>query len=515
MIARFTRTDLMGRTSIWQHKGLAQDYHAYLSKITLGQHGYTMYRNPNTTEPVLSLPYYVYYLFFGWITGPFHLWPPYVYHFAKLVAEAGFVIAIYYLARVILKKPWVASLATIIALVTTTLPDWLYDQTVIHSFMPWWKEHLSAVGRLDNRPHYAVAGAFLALAIAWYFRFRRTKKMTFLVGSSISGALCALMIPQGVVPFLFIVGTVSLLQTIPLFSRHRPMADIGPLWATVLVLSAPALGVIWLFQQYAVTDSVWSFYRSFEPQFWNTDPYFGYHMYLSFAPLIIPSIITWLYAVRKKNIALLSLAGWTALPILMYPFLDPLVISKFRLIHCVIQIPLAITATYALTSILPTYVPKALLISVTILYILYSFFMVGVWGKTMWSEAMRESPFYSHIYLPADYMEAIREADKRIPPDTHILAGEVLSNVIPSFTPVISFVGYYFLTYRWNEKMDKTALFYASKMTNDEAYAFLHDNDIRYVFDDTESKAFQTHPMQYPFLTPVWNNATVTMYNVR
>lgn len=514
-IARSTRTDLMGRDSIWQHKGLAQDYHAYLSKITLGQHGYLMYRNPNTTENIPPLPYYFYYLFFGWITAPFHLWPPYVYHIAKLVAEIGFVCALYYLARVILKKPLEAGLATVIALTTTTLPQLFYNQTVRFSFMPWWVEHLSATGRLDNRPHYAVSGAFLAFSIAMYFRYRKTHALGFLIGSSISGALSALMVPQAVVPFIFIIGLVTAIQTVSLLYHRARLARITFLWIIFGILTLPTLGTIWMIQQYATTDIVWSFYRDFEPQFWNKDPYFGYHMYVTFLPLIIPSIVTWIYAIRQRSIEFISLMGWTVLPLLMYPFLDALMISKFRLLHSAIQIPLAITATYAIVVILPKYIPKVLLIIFTILYILYSFLMIGVWGATMWNEAARESPWYSHIYQPADYMDTIREVKKRLPPDTHILAGDVLSNIIPSFHPVISYTGYYYLTYKYDEKMWRVNAFYSGLMTLEEAYAFLRENNIMYVFEDMETKAWGPQPRTYPFLTPVWNNATVTLYEVQ
>jgi hypothetical protein len=513
-IARSTRSDLMGRDSIWQHLGLAEDYHAYLSKITLGQHGYTMYRNPNNTEKTPPLPFYFYYLAFGWITGPFHIWPPYVYHFAKLIAEIAFVLAVYYLARVILKKPWQAGLATIISLITTTLPERFYNQTVSQSFMSWWVHHLSAPGRLDNRPHYAVSGAFLALAIALYFRFRQTDKARYLIGSGLSGILCTLMVPQAVVPYLFIIGFVSVIRTITFVYRRMAVANFVFLWTVFVILCIPILGTIWILQKYVANDIVWSFYQTLEVPFWNKDPLFGYHMYLTFIPLIIPSIITWICAIRKKNIVLVSLFGWTFIPLLMYPFLDALTISKFRLLHSAIQIPLAITATYAVVSILPKYISKVLLSSITVLYILYSFTMIGILNKDMWVGARNESPVYSLIYLPSDYMEAIKEIGKRLPADSHFIAGDVLSNVIPSFSPVITYTGCYPLTYRWHEKMFKVEAFYSSRMTTEEAYDFLRENGITYVISDTEIKAVEVQPMKYPFLNPVWSNASVTLFNV-
>jgi hypothetical protein len=48
----------------------------------------------------------------------------------------------------------------------------------------------------------------------------------------------------------------------------------------------------------------------------------------------------------------------------------------------------------------------------------------------------------------------------------------------------------------------------------DGAKQFLADNGITYIIDDGETKQWESHPLTYPFLKPIWHNTKVTLYEV-
>jgi len=208
------------------------------------------------------------------------------------------------------------------------------------------------------------------------------------------------------------------------------------------------------------------------------------------------------------------MAGWTVLPLLLYPFTDILAIGKARLLHSAIEIPLAVTATYAIVSIFPKYIPKFVLALITAAFILYSFTMIGLQGKVLWDKAMQEYTWYSLIYVPKEYMETIDEVSKVVPQDAHMLTGDVFGNLLPDFQPIVNYIGSATQTYKWDEKLATAKQFYSNAMTNKEARQFLSNNGITFVINDQETKQWESQPLVYPFLQPMWHNALVTLYKV-
>src|SRR5690349_15302541 len=59
--ARHTKM-VVGDVDIYQHLGIMNDYEAYLSAITQGQHGFPFFRNPYSLNNPPYLPHYFGYV---------------------------------------------------------------------------------------------------------------------------------------------------------------------------------------------------------------------------------------------------------------------------------------------------------------------------------------------------------------------------------------------------------------------------------------------------------------------
>jgi hypothetical protein len=278
-LARYTRQGAVNADSYLFHGWYAEDYRVYLSAIVLGQNGYTLFRNPFTNENLPPLPYYTYYIAFGWITGPFGVAPYYVYHLAKTVAILVFIIASYGLARVFFSSKTPAIVATILGLIVTTVPNLFYNQQIASSFTSWWVDWLQALSRLHQRPHYVLAEGLLIAAIALYFQATKSKRLWLGWIAAICAALSAFTVPHAVLPFLAIVGFDCLIIT---FTERKGLLKA----IAILFWVVPTVATILFMRAVALSDPVWLTYKDWEVNFWNKDWLFVYHYYVSFLPLL-------------------------------------------------------------------------------------------------------------------------------------------------------------------------------------------------------------------------------------
>ena len=91
---RSTRFDTT-RQDILLHHGFMEDYETYLSAINQGQHGSLFWTDPHHLNPLLPVPLFTVFTIAGFLTAPFHMWPPYVYHLLRALGIAAMILSTY------------------------------------------------------------------------------------------------------------------------------------------------------------------------------------------------------------------------------------------------------------------------------------------------------------------------------------------------------------------------------------------------------------------------------------
>lgn len=498
-IVRSTKTRGENVSTLLFNSIYPTDTYVYYSAITRGQNGYLLYDNPWYVEPYKPLPLYLYYIVLGQITGPLHISPPVVYQIGKLIAIAAFAGSIYFVARSFLFSQKNAAISVITALTATTLPDWWYSAQVAQKFYPWWTEKLSAIIGLDNRPHYVLGHAMLLFSIGFFVQAVRRKNIRLATFASLFGALTALSVPHAAIPFyitVLIIGTAS------------------RFWAGSAIAVLPALCISGILSALSAADPLWNWFRGWEVSQWNGDPFFYFHLYSTYIFLLIPASLTWIHGILKRNVYLISLFLWSVSVLLFAPISPVLEISKGRLLHFTVLIPIVLSAVNAVSSILPHVFPKKIRTLTILAFFLFTTVMIAYQARALWQSIASESTAYSDTYVRNDYMDAADALKSFVTRDTHILSGPQLGTIIPAFLPVRVYVGHSAQSFPYDVKLAAATRFYSQAMTDTEAKQFLTDNKLALVLDDQETLKMEKAPLTYPFLVPVWKNASVIIYRV-
>lgn len=511
-MARYSRPDAVGKDNMWFAGWFAEDYRVYLSAITLGQNGYLLFRNPFTTEKLAALPYYSYYTVLGLLTGPFQIWPPYVYHIAKVLAITVFIGSSYFLATVVLRGKQSALLATAIGLIATTQPDFFYNQTIASSFTPWWKDWLEAISRLHQRPHYLLSEALLIFAVALFIKTRRSNTPLLFWACAMVAALATFMVPHAALPFLIIATLNSVIGL--LANQHSTFGIRVSHFIASLFLCVPTIAVILFMRSVALADPVWLAYKDWEVNFWNQDWQFLYHYYISYWPLIIVSFFGLFTLVRNRNQERFLIVVWVLTPAIISIFATMMDMSRARLLLASIHVPLSIMAVIGLTAIQKRLNSRIVPAIICCVFFLYSFIMTGFQMNNLWQRAMAESTYFSLIYVPQEFKEGITAIHKTVPKDAALASGTIMGNLIPGFAPVITFLGHPTQALQWDEKIAASRRFYSGTLEEKEALQWLIKNNISYVLDDPEMKTFHSADLPYSFLVPVWQNSVMKLYRV-
>lgn len=507
ILARKEHTIKEKQIDILLHRGNSPDYSVYLATITMGQTGKPYFRNyfsPTETKP---LPIHSFYWITGLLTGPFHLWPPYAYHLARIFTVLSFGVVLYFLTRSVFRFPWQGMTAAIISLLVPIMPAMFFHQEIAKSFQPWWNLFLSPINRLDPPPHHLAAQVFLLLAIASYLFYRKKHQRRFAVGSAVAIVLSIFMVPQTALPFLFVVSADALFIWFPFLLKKSTQVKLESV-VPIILIAVAILSIKIL--SFSIGGTRWIPNQIWEIGYWGRDPYFYYHLYVSFLPLVLFAIPAVIAGIIKRDTTRMLLFVWAMTPLLVAPFTQMLGMGTGRLLQDIIHIPLTILSVLTITDAMTRkFFPKYLPLFIIGLLIFYSAIQLPQYAKMVW-DSYKNQEYNWWYYLPKSVYEAVEWITKNIPVDTKLISIEGVGNPIVSFAPVIVYQGDQTHGYNWDLDLSKLYLFYMRNMSDTQALSWLKSLGISYVVDDMRRPAQSF----YPFLATVWENSALRIYKV-
>lgn len=537
------------------------DYNGYLSAITMGQNGFNYFRNPYTTEKAIPSIFYIYYIMIGKISGIFHIWPPIAYHAVRIISMELFIIFSYIFIYLFFGKKWTLT-ASLMFIFANIAPPFIFQKDAFVKFQPWWANY-DAIRRFDIVPHYLFGQLMLIISLTSFFYFisrhsdrkkechceasaeaiplelrlprcpdstrapRNDKNQIFLIISCISTFSGAIVFPPSQFPILF---TLPLSYIVYILinchskrSRGIPMnIGIPPLsrWTSgsvgmtlfLIVISVSlALGIGFLQSRQGYHKAVWV---DWEVARWNrNEPDFNKQMILTYGilPLItIPAIV---YILKDPSFENIFILLWAYLPVILLPFVDIFSISKIRLMGFVHYLPLGMLSVLSMKYLVKK--TKKRLIVVLIPLLILSFSLPVSADILIRDDNMSiTAPLYTNIFYSRDLWDAIEYIKNYAPKNSVFICNENVGNILPAFTPTISYFAHINLTINFFDKQGNTYAFFTHKFTDEEALNFVRKNGITHVYLGWEEKTMAPNGLNYPFLKTVYEKGSVIIYKV-
>jgi hypothetical protein len=488
------------------HNTSIYDYNMYLSAITQGQHNDWLFRDPYTSESVKPSIFYIFYVLAGKIL-PF--WPPVTYHIIRIISIELFFIAIYKFCWEILSKNrllvfW-GSLFSILGTVSPSLISRLGDT----NFSNWWTS-FDAVKRLDIPPHNYLGFGLLLYSLSFIFIYLRSHKSFFLILSLITIFFGGIINPSILIPIVVGIPLAYFISIITrIITNKCPLLNLTEL-QTLITLLLTGLLCYFINLMQTKSDTLSALFLSWPLKQWNSaTPNFNIALMQLFGILPLISLPAVIFAVRKNNFEFLLLAVWAWLPFLLLPLATPFSIAKIRLVSEAPYVPWGILTAITIFNISKR---KQIRVFLTVL-VLIAAIPVSIYLFVPYSRQAFAFPSYTNFFIPEDMYKAVEFFQKKTPKNSVVLSNETFGNIVPAFSPTISYFGHVSMTLNFSGKQDNVWHFYTGRMKENEALDFLRENKISYAYYGSEEKSLGGTP--YSFLKPVYQTGDITIFTPR
>lgn len=490
------------------HNDSIFDYNLYLSIITMGRHGFWLFRDPYTSEVIRGSIFYIFYIIVGKLLP---LSPPVAYHVVRIFSVELFFISIYMLCRIILSKP-ASFWASYFSIMATIAPITFYHvQGALVTTNPWWSS-LDAVRRLNaSPPHYYFGFALMLLSIRSLLSFGHTHKDRDLLFSIILIFVGGIVLPPILLPLIFGIPFAYLILQVGYLVRKKRIHRDTHLEHALLACALTVLLCLIINFMQTKEDLLSNLFLTWSVAKWNAnEPLFNQSLILSFGLAPILSIPAVVYILKKKGWEYLFLSAWAFFPFIFLPFANLLGIGKIRLISAAPFVPFGILTAFFLFEIIKNNTVRLLVGSVYVVSVLYV--SVSIWMLDM--KQANQFPFFTNAFIPKESWRAIEFMKRTVPKDSIILSDEYMGNILPAYIPSRSYIGHASITLSYPEKKKRVVDFYTSS-TDEEAADFLKNNRISFVYFGPDEKRLGSNiTPAHPFLKEIYKTGNVSLYKV-
>lgn len=492
------------------HNQNIYDQNVYLSVITLGQNGYVLNRDAFTSEKTNPGIFYLFYILVGKISGFFHLWPPVAYHLARIISVEFFFTALYILCFLILGKT-LGFWASLFSLTATITPVSWFDKTIDYAkFSPWWMD-MESLQRLNGLPHHIFGQAMLLLSIILIISFLRSQKLKIAILSAFSVLTQGIILPPSLFPLVLgfsLTAVYLFLSKIPKTIRlPSPKTFLGMLLILIFIF-IPLLLSIWQTRQ----GYPWSAWISWEIAKWNwQEPNFNRDLFFSFSLLSVFSLLGAVQIILKRSWEKTFIIFWALTPFILLPFVDILHMGKIRLIFGAPFVPFGILSAITIFKVLTNKIQK----------IIACLFFLAVNLATCANflsndiQRVKNMQLYTNLFISQEIYQVVDYIGKNVPKDSVVLSNEHAGNLIPAYTPTISYFGHINQTMDFEQKQKNTLNFFIQKWDSVKAFEFLLQNNISYVYFGPTEKELGRDKLDYGFLEIVFQTKNITLFRVK
>jgi hypothetical protein len=470
------------------------DINVYVSAIKWGQHQGFLLENLFTSQSNPPIFYYPLYTSLGMIfknTKPFLF-----FHVFSIITNIFLVITLVIILKNIFKNSKIIFLTALLIILGGGLGFLVF---------PYYESvdtHFTSITLQSalQRPHEAVALASYCLALFGYYfcldDYKKKKKWQII--TSISLFLSLIFYPYYILSF-WLISVMYLLTKhnwLEVLKQHKIFL------ATLITVSVSAVSLM------AYNLSLNSSFSDVTSQQLSKPTISSF--ILGYGFLLLP-VIYQLVAKGKKSNLMKFLLIWFLVAVSLL-FL-PVGFSRFFLRGT--MIPLVILTVLTLKNLTKKYFtaqyPKIYFIFLSYCLILLSITSVIIFYHRLKEVKMNNSWYY----FSSAQAVAFNFLDKQTPYLSGVLSSYEVGNLIPAHTRHRVYLGHLLQTSDANLRINMSNNFYQQTMTTNEAENFLKESHIKFVyFTKDESMNPSTWHTNYPFLTEVFNNQEVIIYQL-
>ncbi len=433
-----------------------QDGFSYLAKMRQGWDGSWGFTLPYTSDPGEPVPLFLFYLFSGHLARIFHLSLPAMYGIIRFLSSAFLLFMLWdFLNRTfgeqspdVQKVFWLLALGGGLGWAVTLASGFLTGDFWVAEAYPF----LS----MFAAPHFSLGLALILLG-------ERLSTMPFkpVNGLGLSGIslLLGFIQPFGVVILGLWLGMRFLVQG--LVQRN---------WVSGfrLLLIAPGFLVLlwqfWLISSHPVLK-LWN-----EQNITAALPWWDW--LVSISPMIILAVLGARYAVQRKDLPFMVVAGWIlgAILVIYFPF------NLQRRFMTGLYIPVGVLGGYGLSQwlgarpVLKKWIWRVVWMVSFLTPLLIVLSTVGaIFQKD------------SSIYLTSDEVRAFHWMEQNLPKKAVVLAAPQTGLILPAWTGLRVVYGHPFETVRSDESKQRVEKFFLGEMTATEMDEFFRKFNIQYL----------------------------------
>lgn len=507
--------------------GWLPDYYQYLSWIRDGMDGDLLVNTSYTEKTSLKLPIQIYYPIIGFFGRLIGIQEAYQIHLLGRIISLSILLGTFWWAS---KKLYTKSFDRILALIcllTTTGFWWLSQGKLVEPIT--WSGNFNVIGKFGMPPHHALAVALL-LVSGWLISLARSPLARLVLIPIVIGFLNPSILTFAVL----IWGGCFLIDAITAHSREIPRQARNDKVILILISLPILLYHFWVFQNIEPWSVMYMKMKAFNPptSFWQ--------YFLSLGPVGwvgLASVSSWLvvcglwkthrninYELRTSNYKLQTfLILWAFIPIILFPFAGNLLpINISRLFQSYQFIPLALLAPMGIelvkmslragsndTMSNPSRLLKFMIVIFLILYASVPYYF------TLKSNLLAYSTSWYNMYLPDDFMAALKYLRENTPPESVVVSGENVSLMIPAFTHNRTLIARDDIRLDYYQVRNQVFALVDGRMSEAEARQFLSERGVKYVLFGLDTKPYSTLPSLQPLFSPIFTSGTVTVVEVK
>lgn len=489
-------------------------YYSFIKQVAQGE---VFIQNLHTSELQSGSIFHPLWLVLGWFSGLTDLPIPLVFHIARLVLGAVFLLFVYYFLSLLFKEPRRRNLAFVLIALSSGVGSFfslglsLADPLAIMLLLPTdqWVSESNTFLTLFHSPLFILA-QLLLLVIFWAFVIEDRIKSFSLVAAS--AFLLGLIHPYdllslgAILPAFFIV---RLLRD-PKFQPSDGQRVLRRI-ALVGLYCLPAVVYYFAVTRIEPAVGLWA-----QQNITTSPPIHNY--LLGYGFLWVFAVVGWAFVRRTRDRTWLFILTWVVVSALL--IYVPIQINR-RLTNG-FHIPLAILATVGIDLLwqwIREKYQKREIVRTVILAAVGWVLAIGLFFSTAVVVARaiyyERDPEDSIYYAPRGITRAMDWLGQNAPPNSVVLSQTFNGNIIPARTGLRVFVGHGHQTVHYEEKKQLANQFFADDQDQGKA-DFLRQAGIDYIFFSyIEDRLGDFNPSTKPYLELVYSQSEVEIYQVR
>ncbi len=477
--------------------GNTEDYHQYMYIIKRGMEGHLLYHNAYSEESIPDVLLQPFYHIAGAILAPLRLSPYDVYFLLHLVSLSILLFYIYRLICSVLKTETGRTVAFLLFISATGF--WsltsAYPFTAVRQYLPDYNFDLFIKYHV-MQPHHDIATALYIIAIMALSE--RVYTWRRIVVGGFSAALLGFIHPY---IQLFLFFTLIVEHIVRIFLMRREYWKEAFRYVAPILIAIPTAAVTYYTLVHVLQFEIGL--KGIVTHLPRQQTFWSYTV--SLGPLLFTSLCCVFHIKKIVEIPILRfMAIWAYLPIILFFLPDyQIPINTWRLFQTYQHIPMAILTAYSLVS----WAKTSRLFALSIPVIAAGFL---IYGGGMYAYAYKEATQPANrlvwtVDVPHVVLSLFEYLNTASEPDSVVLAGGQLSNLIPEFTHNRVIIGHNGDNRNFLAKQADISGFLMGNVPLSEVRNFLSRYRVSYIIFGIDAPYFANTPYTaLPFLKEVY-----------